>query len=60
MDNKTYEYRLTYMDGDKECTHVFSAYIDVQQLKSNLRQFLLATGWSEEQVDNILGKEHDE
>lgn len=59
-DNKTYEYRLTYIDGDKERTHVFSAFIDGEGLKDNLRHFLLACEWSEAAVDRILGDACDD
>lgn len=55
-----YEYRLTYIDGDKERTHIFSALIDVKELKDNLRHFLLACEWHPEAIDKILGESEDE
>ena len=60
MSKDTYKYRLTYIDGDKEYTHVFSAYTTGKKLKENLRHFLLACSWSESAVDKILGGEDDE
>ena len=60
MSKDTYEYRLTYIDGDKECTHVFSAFTTGEELRNNLRHFLLAASWSPEAVDNILGGSEDE
>lgn len=59
-DNKTYEYRLTYIDGDKERTHIFSAFVDGDELRNNLRHFLLACEWHPKAVDNILGGSEDE
>lgn len=59
-DNNTYEYRLTYVDGDKEITHQFSAFIDGDELRNNLRHFLLACEWHEEAVNKILGGSRDE
>lgn len=55
-----YEYRLTYVDGDKEYTHIFSAFITGEELKNNLRHFLLACEWHPEAVDRILGESEDE
>ena len=49
-----YEYRLTYVDGDKERTHIFSALIDGEEMKYNLRHFLLASEWSNASINNIL------
>ena len=49
-----YEYRLTYVDGDKERTHIFSAFVDGGEMKNNLRHFLLACEWSDTGVNNIL------
>lgn len=60
VDNKPYEYRLTYVDGDTERTHVFSAFCTGSEMKENLRHFLLACEWSVAGVDNILGEEEDE
>ena len=60
MSKDTYEYRLTYIDGDKECTHQFSAFITGEELRDNLRRFLLAASWSEANVDKILGECEDE
>ena len=59
MDNEAtikgpYEYRLTYVDGDKERTHIFSAFVDAEEMKSNLRHFLLACEWSDASINNIL------
>lgn len=59
-DNKPYEYKLTYIDGDKERTHIFSAFITGEELRDNLRHFLLACEWSKEAVDIILGGQEDE
>lgn len=59
-DNKTYEYRLTYIDGDKERTHIFSAFIDSDELKNNLRHFLLACEWSKGGIDKILRLDDNE
>ena len=59
-DNKPYEYRLTYINGDKEVTHVFSALISGDELRSNLRHFLLACSWLPDSVDSILGGLEDE
>lgn len=55
-----YEYRLTYVDGDREVTHIFSALIDVEEMKQNLRHFLLACEWSDAGVNNILRLDEDE
>lgn len=60
MNNKTYEYRLTYIDGDKEITHSFSAFCNGQDMMDNLRHFLLACEWSETAVDKILGEGYGE
>ena len=49
-----YEYRLTYVDGDKERTHIFSALIDSEEMKYNLRHFLLACEWSNASINRIL------
>lgn len=59
-DNKPYEYRLTYLDGDIERTHIFSAFVTGDEMKENLRHFLLACEWHEEAVDKILGEGWDE
>ena len=58
--DKPYEYRLTYIDGDIERTHIFSAFITGEELRDNLRHFLLACEWSKEAVDIILGGQADE
>lgn len=50
-----YEYRLTYIDGDKERTHIFSAFVDGDEMRDNLKHFLLACEWSNTAVDKILG-----
>ena len=50
-----YEYRLTYIDGDKERTHIFSAFVDGDEMRDNLKHFLLACEWSNTSVDKILG-----
>lgn len=55
-----YEYRLTYIDGDKERTHIFSALIDAEEIKNNLRHFLLACEWSNISINNILRLDEDE
>lgn len=55
-----YEYRLTYIDGDKERTHIFSAFVDRDEMKDNLRHFLLACEWSSTAVDKILGGGYDD
>lgn len=55
-----YEYRFTYVDGDKERTHIFSAFVDAEEMKSNLRHFLLACEWSDTGVNNILRLDEDE
>ena len=55
-----YEYRLTYIDGDKERTHIFSAFVDGDELRNNLRHFLLACEWSDASIDNILRSDDDE
>ena len=60
MNKDIYEYRLTYIDGDKECTHIFSAFIDAPKLVDNLRHFLLASSWSENMVDKIFRGEYNE
>jgi hypothetical protein len=59
-DNKTYEYRLTYIDGNTERTHIFSAFVNADEMKQNLRHFLLACEWSNIGVDNILRLDDDE
>lgn len=58
-DNKPYEYKLTYIDGDKERTHIFSAFTTGEELRDNLRHFLLACEWSKDAVDRILGESED-
>lgn len=55
-----YEYRLTYVDGDKERTHIFSAFTTGEEIKQNLRHFLLACEWSESSINNILRLDDDE
>ena len=55
----TYEYRLSYIDGDTERTHIFSAFVDGNEMRENLRRFLLACSWHEEAVDKILGEEDE-
>lgn len=55
-----YEYRFTYVDGDKERTHIFSALTTGEELKENLRHFLLACEWSENSINNILRLDDDE
>ena len=55
-----YEYRLTYIDGDKERTHIFSALIDSEEMKQNLRHFLLACEWSNNGINKILRLNDDE
>ena len=55
-----YEYRLTYIDGETERTHIFSAFCTGEELRNNLRHFLLACEWHKEAVDKILGGEEDE
>ena len=59
-DNKTYEYRLTYIDGDIERTHIFSALITGDELKHNLRHFLSACEWSEDSINHILRGDENE
>jgi len=55
-----YEYRLTYIDEDKERTHIFSAFVNGEEMRDNLRHFLLACEWSESAVNKILGRGYDE
>jgi len=55
-----YEYRLTYVDGDKERTHIFSAFTTGEELRNNLRHFLLACEWSEGSINKILRLDDDE
>lgn len=55
-----YEYRLTYIDGDKERTHIFSAFVDAEEMRTNLRHFLLACEWSNSGVGKILRLDDDE
>jgi len=55
-----YEYRLTYVDGDKERTHIFSAFVDAEEIKHNLRHFLLACEWSNASINKILRVDEDE
>jgi len=55
-----YEYRLTYIDGDREVSHIFSALITGGEMKQNLRHFLLACEWSNTSINNILRLDNDE
>lgn len=58
--NERYEYRLTYVDGDTERTHIFSAFCTGDEMRTNLRHFLLACEWSESNVNSILGDSNNE
>lgn len=54
QDKEPYEYRLTYIDGDYEVTHTFSAFCTGNEMRDNLRHFLRACSWSDNAVDLIL------
>lgn len=59
MTKQTYEYRLTYIDGDTERTHIFSAFCTGDEMRDNLRHFLLACEWTKSNVDKILGGDNE-
>lgn len=55
-----YEYRLTYVAGDKERTHIFSAFCTGSEMRENLRHFLRAAEWSDGCIDKVLGEDRDD
>ena len=59
MSRDTYEYRLSYIDGDRELTHQFSAFITADEMRDTLKHFLLACSWTEEGVNKILGEDDE-
>lgn len=58
-DNKPYEYRLTYIDGEHEITHVFSGFVNGKEMQDYLKDFLLACSWTPESANLILGRRED-
>lgn len=60
MTKQIYEYRLSYIDGDTERTHIFPAFCTGDEMRNNLRHFLLACEWTESNVDAILGGDDNE
>ena len=57
MSKDQYEYILTYIDGDKEVSHTFSAFCTGEEMRSHLRGFLAACSWLPESIDKILGED---
>ena len=60
IEGKPYEYTLTYIEGNKEVTHIFPADIDGYELRENLIRFLKACSWDDKQIDIILGGSSNE
>lgn len=50
-----YYYELKLINGQNELTHHFPADIAIETLKENLENFLLASGWNTEIVNELFG-----
>lgn len=59
MNKEEYKYKLSYIEGEKELTHIFSGYINASEMRDNLKDFLRACSWSEEGIKKILGEVYD-
>lgn len=51
------EYELKYTDEDYSSTVKFSAAIKLEDLRENLRYFLLSAGWTENQVIRLISED---
>lgn len=52
--NNEYRYELNYINDSTKVTYSFRAYCNVEWLIKELSYFLLACGWSESQLKEIL------
>lgn len=57
MEN--YKYKLQLIDNEDILTYEFPGDIDIEKMRTHLRDFLCGAGWSEKQVSLILGEDND-
>lgn len=55
-----YKYTLKYEVDGTETVMTFPGDVDIEQIRYNLRCFLLGCSWMPKQVDEILGSEGEE
>lgn len=58
MAKGEYKYVLNYINDDTYMTRSFDAGCDIEHLVEELEYFLLACGWSEKQVRDILNNKY--
>jgi len=54
-----YKYTLKYEVDGTEIVVTFPGDVDIEQIRYNLRCFLLGCSWMPKQVDEILGSDDD-
>lgn len=54
-----YKYTLKYEVDGTETVVTFPGDVDIEQIRNNLRYFLLGCSWMSQQVDEILGSDDD-
>jgi hypothetical protein len=53
-DISKYKYLFVYIDEDKRVSSEFSAFINMEDLMENIRDFLCGCSWSEEKVNEYI------
>lgn len=53
-ESETYKYNLQYQNNKTTISHTFSAFINSEDIKWQLRDFLCACGWNENIVRNDI------
>ena len=54
-----YKYTLKYEIDGTEVVMTFPGDVNIEQIRNNLRYFLLGCSWMPNQVDEILGSDDD-
>ena len=54
-----YKYTLKYEVDGTETVVTFPGDVDIEQIRYNLKCFLLGCSWMPKQVDEILGSDDD-
>ena len=57
MEN--YKYNLQLIDNEDILTYEFPGDMDIEKMRTHLRDFLCGAGWFEKQVNLILGEDND-
>lgn len=55
-----YKYTLKYEVDETETVVTFPGDVDIEQIRNNLKYFLLGCSWMPKQVDEILGIEGEQ